>query len=291
MYTSTHTRSITPLNTHPQHTHAPKRLQAQKQSHGDQHRVRGLSQQRVAGAGRRHVGGLCKQAIRTGALLFLVPTHTPLNPTHTLTHKNPQRIEKLMSGLYLGEVVRRLLVRLVEKHALLGRNILHHGLHDAIHKLTTAHVAEIHGDTTPTLATTRRIVFEVFGIVSMSTQACRLVQQLCELACIRSARLLATCIAALLREIGRDGVDSPRTVIGIDGSMYEKYPQFKIEVARALDELLGTEVAGKTVLKLTRDGSSLGAAALAAAAVREVPLTDKERAKLRTLSKKRTFKS
>ncbi len=186
-----------------------------------------------------------------------------------------------MSGLYLGEVVRRLLVRMVEKHALLGHNVLHHGLHDAIHKLTTADVATIHNDTTPNLAITQQVLFRVFGIAYTPTRSRRIMQQLCELACTRSARLLATTIAALLRETGRDAPDVPRTVVGIDGGMYEKYPQFRECVTQALDELLGTELASRVVMQRTPDGSSLGAAALAAAALREVPLSEKERVKLR----------
>lgn len=192
-----------------------------------------------------------------------------------------------MSGLYLGEVVRRLIVRMVERHALLGHNVLHHGLHDAINKLQTADVAAIHGDTDPQLATTSAVLFRAFGIVWLPHRARRLVQQLCVLACTRSARLLATTIAALLRQTGRDGAGGapvPRTVVAIDGGMYEKYPQFREAVLHALNELLGGALAAKVEIRLTPDGSSLGAAGLAAAAVRDVPLSSVEKKRLRTLS-------
>lgn len=213
--------------------------------------------------------------------------HRVCSHIYTIIHHLHQRIEKVMSGLYLGEVVRRLIARMVERHALLGHNVLHHGLHDAINKLQTADVAAIHGDTDPQLSVTAAVLFRAFGIVWVPHRSRRLVQQLCVLACTRSARLLAISIAALLRQTERDGSGGgavPRTVVAIDGGMYEKYPQFRESVLQALDELLGASLASKVEIRLTPDGSSLGAAGLAAAAVRDVPLSKVEKQRLRTLS-------
>lgn len=201
-----------------------------------------------------------------------------------------QVIEKMMSGLYLGEVVRRLLLRLVEHHGLLGwRTPIPKGLVNGFHQLTTPHVAAMHGDESPDRQLVAETLERTLGIhpTSLPLRARLMVQEVCQLAATRSARLLVTVIAAILQQIGRDTLEAGRTVVAIDGGMFEKYKQYREAVLEAKDLLLGHIVSQKVELRLTPDGSSFGAAGLAAAAMQTRDQTPEEaqHEALRTLSK------
>jgi hexokinase len=82
----------------------------------------------------------------------------------------------------------------------------------------------------------------------------------------RGARLAAAGIYGILKKLGRDTLSSPqqRTVVAMDGGLYEHYSIFSECLNNTLQDLLGAEVAGTVVIKLANDGSGIGAALLAA---------------------------
>lgn len=100
----------------------------------------------------------------------------------------------------------------------------------------------------------------------------KLVVEICSIVAKRAARLAGAGIVAILRKIGRDGTIQDdnasrrkRTVVAMDGGLYEHYPLFRAELKAAVAELLGVEVAKNVVIELSKDGSGIGAALLAAA--------------------------
>jgi hexokinase len=58
---------------------------------------------------------------------------------------------------------------------------------------------------------------------------------------------------------------SRKHTIAIDGSVYEKHPGFAANIRKAMREILGARAA-KIRLALTKDGSGIGAAIIAAVA-------------------------
>lgn len=56
-----------------------------------------------------------------------------------------------------------------------------------------------------------------------------------------------------------------RTVVAMDGGLYENYPQYRTYLQQAVDELLGKQVSKNIVIEHTKDGSGIGAALLASA--------------------------
>lgn len=100
--------------------------------------------------------------------------------------------------------------------------------------------------------------------------------KVCDVVTRRAARLAAAGIAGILKKIGRDGSggitggrsrsDSRmrRTVVAIEGALYTSYAMFREYLHEALTEILGEDVAQHVVLKVTEDGSGIGAALLAA---------------------------
>lgn len=94
------------------------------------------------------------------------------------------------------------------------------------------------------------------------------VQEVCRLVCQRSARLIALGVAALLRQMGRDGSEgpAPRTAVVVDGGVAAHYAAHRTLLREGLRDLLGGSAAARIALTTVRDASSMGAAYLAAAA-------------------------
>lgn len=100
--------------------------------------------------------------------------------------------------------------------------------------------------------------------------------KVCDVVTRRAARLAAAGIAGILKKIGRDGSGGitggrsrsdnkmRRTVVAIEGDLYTSYTMFREYLHEALTEILGEDVAQHVVLKVTEDGSGVGAALLAA---------------------------
>jgi hexokinase len=95
----------------------------------------------------------------------------------------------------------------------------------------------------------------------------RMVVEICDIVAKRSARLAAAGIVGILRKIGRavPGGERRRSVVAIDGGLFEHYAAFRRCMESTLVELLGEEAARSVAMKLTKDGSGVGAALIAAA--------------------------
>ena len=55
-----------------------------------------------------------------------------------------------------------------------------------------------------------------------------------------------------------------RTVVAMDGGLYEHYPQYRRYLQEAVTELLGVELSKNIIVEHSKDGSGIGAALLAA---------------------------
>jgi hexokinase len=96
----------------------------------------------------------------------------------------------------------------------------------------------------------------------------RMLVEICDIVAKRSARLAAAGIVGILRKIGRavPGDDERRrSVVAVDGGLFEHYAAFRRCMESTLVELLGEEAARSVAMKLTKDGSGVGAALIAAA--------------------------
>ncbi|RWW75558.1 hypothetical protein BHE74_00016436 [Ensete ventricosum] len=127
----------------------------------------------------------------------------------------------------------------------------------------------MHHDNSPDLKIVGTKLKELLGIPNTSLKTRKVVVQACDIIAKRGARLAAAGIVGILKKIGRDaaakdGGDTPRTVVAIDGGLYEHYNIFSECLRSTLKEMLGEEASASVVIKLANDGSSIGAALLAA---------------------------
>lgn len=165
--------------------------------------------------------------------------------------QNPgeQRLEKMVSGLYLGEIAKIVVIHMIEKGYILSMGL--QSMLTEPYSFTTEQLSHLSSGSD---------IFKKSGIRISDTDR----EIIREIACIvseRSARIAATAIAAVVQWI------DPRLHnhhhIAIDGSLFEKYPGYKENMQSMLEEIFG-DLAKKITLKLTHDGSGIGAAVVSA---------------------------
>ncbi|KAM9447245.1 hexokinase-2 [Clarias gariepinus] len=174
-----------------------------------------------------------------------------------------QLFEKMISGMYMGELVRIILVKMTKAGLLFkGRttpDLLVNG------HFKTSYVSEIENDKSKEGLVCVEKVLRDLGL-DPSPEDCVAVQRVCEIVSTRAAHLCAASLVAVLRQI-RDNkaVDRMRTTIGVDGSVYKNHPQF----ARRLHKMVRCLVPDCDVRFMrSEDGSGKGAAMVTAVAYR-----------------------
>ncbi|CAD5190432.1 unnamed protein product [Musa acuminata subsp. malaccensis] len=209
-------------------------------------------------------------------------SHLPRTPYDiSLDDESPNRneqarlssgFEKMISGMYLGEIVRRVLQRMAEESDIFP---------DAVQNLSVPFVirtplmAAMHEDDSPDLREVGKILEDHLKISGVSLKARRLLVRVCDIVTRRAARLAAAGIVGILKKIGRDGSAGVasgrtkgkprRTVVAVEGGLYVGYSMFREYLNEAVAEILGEEVAPYVCLRVCEDGSGTGAAVLAAA--------------------------
>ncbi|KAL3992872.1 hypothetical protein ACER0C_010146 [Sarotherodon galilaeus] len=179
------------------------------------------------------------------------------------TSINPgkQIFEKMVSGMYLGELVRLVVLKMTK----LGQ--LFDGLvSDALMtkgKITTAHVAAME-EYKNGLKNTRDILVEL-GL-NPSQDDCIAVQHVSTIVSFRSSNLVAAGLAAILTRIKQNRhLRALRITVGVDGTVYKTHPQYPKRLHKVVRRLL-PECQVRFVL--SDSGSSKGAALVTAVAQR-----------------------
>lgn len=182
-----------------------------------------------------------------------------------------QMFEKMISGMYMGELVRLILVKMAKEDLLFGGRI-------TADLLTTGHfetefVSAIEKDKEG-IQKAHEILTKL-GL-EPSQEDCVAAHRVCQIVSTRSSNLCAAALAAVLRRIKENkGVERLRSSIGVDGSVYKKHPHF----ARRLQKTLRRLVPDCDVRFIrSEDGSGKGAAMVTAVAYR-LAAQQKERQK------------
>ncbi|KAK3514746.1 hypothetical protein QTP70_029695, partial [Hemibagrus guttatus] len=174
-----------------------------------------------------------------------------------------QLFEKMISGMYMGELVRIILVKMT-KEGLLFQGRTTPDLLVTGH-FKTSYISAIENDKSKEGLVCVEQVLRDLGL-DPSPEDCVAVQRVCQIVSTRAAHLCGASLAAVLRQI-RDNkaVDRLRTTIGVDGSVYKNHPQF----ARRLHKMVRLLVPDCDVRFLrSEDGSGKGAAMVTAVAYR-----------------------
>ncbi|GMR53856.1 hypothetical protein PMAYCL1PPCAC_24051 [Pristionchus mayeri] len=172
-----------------------------------------------------------------------------------------QLFEKMISGMYMGEIVRVVLERLARE------GLLFNGEYEAISvpgSFPTKFVSEIESDVLEDEDRSFQKTFQILediGVENVSAMDCANVAYVCSLVSTRAAHMTAAGIAMLLNRMNKKYV-----TVGVDGSVYRFHPSFP----KLLDEKIDNPIKGdlEYQLMLSEDGSGRGAALVAAVASR-----------------------
>ncbi|XP_074152658.1 hexokinase HKDC1 [Sminthopsis crassicaudata] len=172
-----------------------------------------------------------------------------------------QLFEKMISGLYLGELVRLILLKMT-KAGLLFRGEKSSVLFTK-GKIETRHVAAME-KYKEGLQNTREILREL-GL-EPSEEDCVAVQHVCTIVSFRSANLLAAALAAILTRLRENKkLTRLRTTVGVDGTLYKTHPQYPKRLHKVVRKLVPN---CDVRFLLSESGSAKGAAMVTAVAAR-----------------------
>jgi hexokinase len=175
-----------------------------------------------------------------------------------------QVLEKMVSGRYLGELMRLVVLDLVQQGILFpGRTGNVTGFPFKPYTLSPEQMSAMISDDTPSLNETASWLRETTGIQDPPLTELGALKTIASLLSARSARLAAATYIGILQHL--DPLLTDLHTIAIDGSLYEKMAGYAPNLRTTLDEGLKDRAAQVTI-KFTKDGSGMGAAVAAAMA-------------------------
>ncbi|KAF9452017.1 hexokinase [Macrolepiota fuliginosa MF-IS2] len=226
---------------------------------------------------------------------------TPFDNSLDRLSINPsfQAFEKFISGMYLGEITRNLIIAFIDaapKPLLFNGKSTpavnkHYGIDTSF--LSTVEEAWLGTDACPgyikppfaelnsgSLATNIKTRLEVirraivkdlgYKLDQVSLKDAAIIRWICGLVGRRAAQLSGVAVATVLIQTGRavlpgvshKGLKDPneKILVGVDGSLVEHYPGFEQTLRESLRYLVGEDIEGRTDIGLAKDGSGVGAA-------------------------------
>merc|ERR1719367_2124997 len=165
-----------------------------------------------------------------------------------------QIFEKMISGMYMGEVVRQVLLDLYNEGLIfVGCNTENLFTHM---RFLTKYVSEIESDAVGDFTKCRESLKD-FGMDNVTDEDCSALRYVCECVSRRAGFMVSAGLTALLKKM-----DYKDVVVAIDGSVFRFHPHFPNIMKSRISQLMGIDY--KFELMLSLDGSGRGAALVAA---------------------------
>lgn len=172
-----------------------------------------------------------------------------------------QRYEKMCSGMYLGEIVRNILIDMTKKGFLfrgqISETLKTRGIFE------TKFLSQIESDRLALLQV--RSILQHLGLDSTCDDSI-IVKEVCGTVSRRAAQLCGAGMAAVVDKIRENrGLDHLNITVGVDGTLYKLHPHFSRIMHQTVSEL-----APKCSVNflLSEDGSGKGAALITAVGCR-----------------------
>ncbi|KAL1370977.1 hypothetical protein HN51_001199 [Arachis hypogaea] len=178
--------------------------------------------------------------------------------------------EKLISGMYLGEIVRLVLLKLAHETALFGSKVppklmIPYGL-------SSPDMAAMHQDTSEDREVVGEKLNEIFGINNSSLVARELVAEVCDIVTERGARLAGAGIVGIIKKLDR--IEKRKSVVTVEGGLYEHYRIFRNYLHSSVWQMLGKDFSDNVIVEHSHGGTGTGALFLAAAQTHKPPSSD-----------------
>uniref|UniRef100_A0AAY4D7S9 hexokinase n=1 Tax=Denticeps clupeoides TaxID=299321 RepID=A0AAY4D7S9_9TELE len=177
-------------------------------------------------------------------------------------NEGKQRYEKMCSGMYLGEIVRNILIDLTKRGFLfrgqISETLKTRGIFE------TKFLSQIESDRLALLQV--RAILQQLGLDSTCDDSI-IVKEVCGTVSRRAAQICGAGMAAVVDKIRENrGLDHLEITVGVDGTLYKLHPHFSRIMHQTVKEL-----APKCDVNflLSEDGSGKGAALITAVGVRQ----------------------
>ncbi|KAF9950993.1 glucokinase [Mortierella alpina] len=166
-----------------------------------------------------------------------------------------QIFEKMIAGMYLGEITRNVLLHLADRRLLFSDCSVQWEM-NRVWAFDTAYMSTIEADNSPSLKATQMVLESTLGFgseldagrqrvdSSMATTLVdrEIVKMVVQLVGQRAARLAAAALAGILEHtMGVTWQEDTGASIGVDGSLYRYYPSFRSDILDGLDAIFGLE--------------------------------------------------
>uniref|UniRef100_A0A671YFC3 Hexokinase-2 n=1 Tax=Sparus aurata TaxID=8175 RepID=A0A671YFC3_SPAAU len=173
-----------------------------------------------------------------------------------------QRYEKMISGMYLGEIVRNVLIDFTSK-GLLFRGKLSERL-KTWGIFATKFLSQIESDR---LAMRQiRSILQHLGLTSSTIDDSVLVKEVCSVVARRAAQLCGAGLAAVVDRMRENrNLNQFSVTVGVDGTLYKTHPHFSSIMQETLQDLAPQ---CQVTFQKSEDGSGKGAALITAVACR-----------------------
>ncbi|XP_067124034.1 hexokinase type 2-like [Centruroides vittatus] len=169
-----------------------------------------------------------------------------------------QLFEKMISGMYMGEIARRVFIDAINQKLLFdGKTTTKM---NTPYAFKSKYISMIESDPKNSYLQTKQVL-EKMNILGAREEDFECMKLICARISVRAAHLVSAGIATIL-----DRMQRPHTTVGVDGSVYRYHPHFQRLMEEKVAELTNPEY--KFDLMLSEDGSGRGAALVAAVAVR-----------------------
>lgn len=186
-----------------------------------------------------------------------------------------EMFEKRISGMYLGEILRLVIVDLVNDPQIPLFSISNIPKTSQIYTqwaIDSDFMSILESDTSAQCMESRLGIEQRMGIFNATHEDAQALKIIAHAIGRRSARLSAIALGAVILQT--ESLESWKQVkgskvdIGVDGSLIEMYPGFVEEIRGALREIpeIGTEGEKRIDITIAKDGSSIGAALTASVA-------------------------
>lgn len=178
-------------------------------------------------------------------------------------HPKTQFWEKMISGFYLGELARLIVVMFADEKKIFNKD----GLPDCWRNknaFSTAIMGQIEADEDSQLRTVETLLQREMSTFGASLNDRTFLKMICRSISKRAARVAAAGVFAVLLQIN-DHQKHKKVTVAVDGSVFKLYPQFRTRMQDAISDMLTCSEL-KLVVDLVdaEDGSGVGAAAVAA---------------------------
>ncbi|KAF7353104.1 Phosphotransferase [Mycena venus] len=226
---------------------------------------------------------------------------TPFDNALDRTSINPsfQAFEKMISGMYLGEVTRNILLSLVDaapKSLLFGGKTtaalnaqwgfdtsVMSGVEEAWEGKDSKNSTgeKLEPEVKARLERVRAVLVKDLGFkdADVSLRDAAIVRWASSLVARRAALLSGLAVATVLIQTGRAVLSNqggkptknePKIGVGVDGSLIEFYPHFEETLRESLRILVGADVEKRVDIGMAKDGSGVGAALCALQAIKQL---------------------